>query len=170
MITFTLGADGPALLKKSFIDLVIKPEGEIVSQTGGTVANGAVIFRIPLLRLLVLDKPLDYSVDLEVGALTRRLSPSPPRRAARRSPALRVHVQKHGQQDQGARGRQDQRQRDQHAEVGDRSEGREHEHEQRGHDREGGEEHGPAGDLQRVLDRLLRVARADRATAGGTGW
>jgi len=62
MISFTLGPDGPALLKKSFIDLVVKPEGTIVAQTGGTVANGAVTFRIPLLRLLVLDKPLDYSV------------------------------------------------------------------------------------------------------------
>jgi hypothetical protein len=62
MISFTLGPDGPALLKKSFIDLVIRPEGTIVSQSGGTVANGAVTFRIPLLRLLVLDKPLDYAV------------------------------------------------------------------------------------------------------------
>lgn len=62
MISFTLGPDGPALLKKSFVDLVVKPEGTIVSQTGGTVAGGAVTFRIPLLRLLVLDKPLDYAV------------------------------------------------------------------------------------------------------------
>lgn len=62
MIAFTLGADGPALLKKSYVDVVVKPEGTIVSQAGGTVANGAVTFRIPLLRLLVLDKPLDYAV------------------------------------------------------------------------------------------------------------
>lgn len=62
MISFTLGPDGPALLKKSFIDVVVKPEGTIASQSGGTVANGAVTFRIPLLRLLVLDKPLDYAV------------------------------------------------------------------------------------------------------------
>jgi hypothetical protein len=62
MISFTLGPEGPALLKKSFVDVVVKPEGTIVSQTGGTVANGAVTFRIPLLRLLLLDKPLDYAV------------------------------------------------------------------------------------------------------------
>jgi hypothetical protein len=42
--------------------LSIDPEGDIISQTGGTVSGGAVTFRIPLLRLLVLDKPLDYSV------------------------------------------------------------------------------------------------------------
>jgi hypothetical protein len=62
MITFSLGEEGPALLKKSFIDVTIRPEGELVSQVGGTAANGGVLFRIPLLRLLVLDKPLDYSV------------------------------------------------------------------------------------------------------------
>jgi hypothetical protein len=62
MITFSLGEEGPALVKKSFIDVAIRPEGEIVSQSGGTVSGGTVLFRIPLLRLLVLDKPLDYSV------------------------------------------------------------------------------------------------------------
>jgi hypothetical protein len=62
MIRFSIGDDGPALLKKSFITLVIDPEGEIVSQTGGTLSGGAVTFTIPLLRILVLDKPLDYSV------------------------------------------------------------------------------------------------------------
>ena len=35
MIQFTLGPDGPAALKGSFIDLVVKPEGTIVSHTGG---------------------------------------------------------------------------------------------------------------------------------------
>jgi hypothetical protein len=62
MIQFTLGPDGPAALKGSFIDLVVKPEGSIVSQTGGTATNGSVTFRIPLIRLLLLDKPLDYSL------------------------------------------------------------------------------------------------------------
>jgi hypothetical protein len=62
MIKFSLGDEGPALVQKSFIEMAIRPEGEIVSQTGGTVTNGCVVFRIPLLRLLVLDKPLDYSV------------------------------------------------------------------------------------------------------------
>jgi hypothetical protein len=62
MVRFSLGDDGPALLKKSFVTLTIDPEGEIVSQSGGTVSGGAVTFRIPLLRLLVLDKPLDFSV------------------------------------------------------------------------------------------------------------
>jgi hypothetical protein len=62
MIRFSIGDDGPALVKKSFITMTIDPEGVIISQTGGTLKGGAVVFRIPLLRLLVLDKPLDYSV------------------------------------------------------------------------------------------------------------
>jgi hypothetical protein len=62
MIQFTLGPEGPAALKASFFDLVVKPEGAIVSQTGGTVTNGSVTFRIPLIRLLLLDKPLDYTL------------------------------------------------------------------------------------------------------------
>jgi hypothetical protein len=65
MIRFSIGDDGPGLLKKSFLVLTIHPEGVIVSQTGGTVAAGAVTFRIPLLRLLVLDKPLDYAVSFK---------------------------------------------------------------------------------------------------------
>jgi hypothetical protein len=65
MIRFSLGDDAPALLKKSFITLTIDPDGEIISQTGGTVSGGSVVFRIPLLRLLVLDKPLDYSVSFK---------------------------------------------------------------------------------------------------------
>jgi hypothetical protein len=62
MIKFSLGDEAPGLLKKSFITLTIDPEGEILSQTGGTISGSSVVFRIPLLRMLVLDKPLDYSV------------------------------------------------------------------------------------------------------------
>jgi hypothetical protein len=47
--------------------LTIDPEGDIISQVGGTVSGGAVTFRIPLLRLLVLDEPLDYSLTFKQG-------------------------------------------------------------------------------------------------------
>jgi hypothetical protein len=62
MVSFTIGDTGPVLVQKSFITLTIDPEGDILSQAGGTISGGAVVFRIPLIRLLVLDKPLDYSV------------------------------------------------------------------------------------------------------------
>jgi hypothetical protein len=62
MVRFSIGDDAPALLKKSYLTLTLDPEGEILSQSGGVIEGGAVVFRIPLLRLLILDKPLDYSV------------------------------------------------------------------------------------------------------------
>jgi hypothetical protein len=65
MIKFSLGDEAPGLVQKSFVTITIKPEGQILSQTGGTLSGGAVVFKIPLLRLLVLDKPLDYTVSFK---------------------------------------------------------------------------------------------------------
>lgn len=62
MIEYSLGADGAAQLAKSFIVLTMKPEGQVVSQSGGTIVEGAAVFRIPLIKVLVLAAPLDYSV------------------------------------------------------------------------------------------------------------
>jgi hypothetical protein len=62
MIRFSIGDAAPGLPKKSFLTLSVQPPGEIVSQSGGTVSDGAVTFRIPVLRILVLDRPLDYSL------------------------------------------------------------------------------------------------------------
>ena len=62
MIRFSVGDAAPALLRKSFFTLTIQPPGQILSQSGGTVTDGTVTYRIPLLRVLVLDRPLDYSV------------------------------------------------------------------------------------------------------------
>lgn len=62
MISFSIGEAAPALLRKSFITLTVRPEGEILSQSGGTKNADSVVFRIPVLRLLVLDRPLQYSV------------------------------------------------------------------------------------------------------------
>jgi hypothetical protein len=65
MVRFSLGDKGPAQVRESFITVTVQPEGEIVSQTGGTVSAGTVIFRIPLLDLLVLAEPLDYSMSFK---------------------------------------------------------------------------------------------------------
>lgn len=62
MVRFSIGDSAPALLKKSYLTMTLAPEGEILSQSGGDVIGGAVVFRIPLLRLLVLDKPIDCTV------------------------------------------------------------------------------------------------------------
>ena len=62
MIRFSLGDEGPGLVKKSSLSITVAPEGDIVSQTGGTVSADTVVFKIPLLKLLVLNTPLDYSL------------------------------------------------------------------------------------------------------------
>jgi hypothetical protein len=66
MIKFSIGDDAPGLLRKSFITLMVQPEGQIISQAGGTLNGNAVVFRIPVLRALVLDRPLDYSVTFRI--------------------------------------------------------------------------------------------------------
>lgn len=66
MIRFSIGEDAPGLLRKSFITLTVQPGGEILSQAGGTLNGNTVVFRIPVLRALVLDRPLDYSVTFRV--------------------------------------------------------------------------------------------------------
>jgi len=67
MIRFSMGDAAPGLLRKSFFTLTVRPEGEIVSQAGGTTGDGTVVFRIPVLRVLVLDRPLEYSVTYRTG-------------------------------------------------------------------------------------------------------
>ncbi len=76
MIRFSIGDAAPDLLRKSSITLTVQPPGEIVSQSGGAVSGGAVVFRIPVLRILVLDRALDYSVTFRQGGQNGE-SPSP---------------------------------------------------------------------------------------------
>ena len=62
MIEFMLGEDGPPSLIASFIEIEVNVKGKILSQTGGQVAGNSVLFRIPLIRVLLLDQPLEYSI------------------------------------------------------------------------------------------------------------
>ena len=62
MIDLALGQGGAAALKASSIDTTISLQGKLVSQTGGTPTADGVKFHIPLIRVLLLDKPLDYSI------------------------------------------------------------------------------------------------------------
>ncbi len=61
-IEFAVGKEGPPLVKSSFLELTVRVDGELVSQTGGRIAGGAAVFNVPLLRMLMLEKPLDCSV------------------------------------------------------------------------------------------------------------
>jgi hypothetical protein len=62
MMVYVLGDGGPAALKASSIDIVVTPNTTITGQTGGTLSRGSALFHIPLTTLLLLAKPLDYSV------------------------------------------------------------------------------------------------------------
>jgi hypothetical protein len=62
MMEFMLGEKGPPAIKDSYIELRITVKGKILEQQGGKVEGSSVVFRIPLIRVLLLDQPLDYSV------------------------------------------------------------------------------------------------------------
>jgi hypothetical protein len=65
MMEFMLGEAGPPAIKDSFIELKVNVRGRVLSQTGGEIVEQGVVFRIPLIRVLLLDQPLDYSVVFE---------------------------------------------------------------------------------------------------------
>jgi len=62
MMSFALGEEGPELILSSTIETRITVEGTIIEQKGGVRKDNTVIFRIPLIRILLLDQPLDYSL------------------------------------------------------------------------------------------------------------
>ena len=62
MIELIMGPEGAQALKSSFLEVHFKPQGILISQSGGRIRDGSALFRIPLLQVLLLDKPLDYTV------------------------------------------------------------------------------------------------------------
>ena len=50
------------VLDAAAIEVVVRPTGRIVRQTGGVIRDGAVIFSIPILEVLTLDRSRTYSV------------------------------------------------------------------------------------------------------------
>jgi hypothetical protein len=62
LIDLALGEGGAAALKASSIETTINIKGKLVAQSGGTPSPGGAVFRIPLIRVLLLDKPVDFSI------------------------------------------------------------------------------------------------------------
>ena len=62
MIRFSIGDEAPGLARKSSITIRVRPDGDIVSQAGGVASGDEVVFQVPLLRVLLLDAPLDFSL------------------------------------------------------------------------------------------------------------
>lgn len=63
MIEFFFGDDGPSGILDSMLTLVLNVDGTIVDQQGGIKLSGnSVEFNVPLIRILLLDSNLVYSV------------------------------------------------------------------------------------------------------------
>jgi hypothetical protein len=62
LIDLALGEGGAAALKASSIETTVNIRGRLVAQSGGSPSPGGVVFRIPLIRVLLLDKPVDFSI------------------------------------------------------------------------------------------------------------
>ena len=66
MMGFVLGDDGPPAIKDSTVTVRLVVDGRIVEHDGGELQDdGSLLLTIPLLRILVLDQPLDYTVVFE---------------------------------------------------------------------------------------------------------
>ena len=62
IMEFALGEEGPGAIEEAKIIVIINVSDKIISQEGGTIDGKSVTFVIPLIRILLLDKPLSYRV------------------------------------------------------------------------------------------------------------
>ncbi len=66
MMEYMLGEESRQGILDSRVDITVKVKGRIISQTGGSKSgSSAVKFSIPLIKILVLKEPLDYSVSFK---------------------------------------------------------------------------------------------------------
>ncbi len=66
MMEFAMGEQAPAGIRGSAVELKVSVQGKVLSTAGGQrQKDGSVLFRVPLIRVLLLDQPLDYSIVFE---------------------------------------------------------------------------------------------------------
>ena len=66
MMGFVLGDEGPSAIEDSTVTVRIQVDGRILEHDDGELQeDGSLLITIPLLRILVLDEPLDYTVVYE---------------------------------------------------------------------------------------------------------
>jgi hypothetical protein len=68
VLTFMIGEEAPAWLEDSYLELLVRLPGPVLAQVGGRPVNGGVVFRVPLLEVLILNKDLSYWVEFELPA------------------------------------------------------------------------------------------------------
>jgi len=62
LMNLALGEGGADSVRDANIETKVNVRGTLVSQSGGKITPGGVTFTVPLIRVLLLDKPLDYSL------------------------------------------------------------------------------------------------------------
>jgi len=62
MMEYALGDGGGELIRESMITTVINIDGTLISQKGGTAKGHSVTFETPLIRILLLDQPIEYVI------------------------------------------------------------------------------------------------------------
>ena len=62
MMGYILGPAGPEAIAESLITIRVTVDGELVSQRGGRMEDGAAVFEIPLLDALLLHEPVDLEI------------------------------------------------------------------------------------------------------------
>lgn len=66
MMGFVLGDDGPPAIEDSTVTVRVVVDGRIVEHDGGELQeDGSLLITIPLIRVLVLDRPLAYTIVFE---------------------------------------------------------------------------------------------------------
>ena len=66
MMGFVLGDDGPPAIEDSTVTVRVVVDGTIIDHDGGELQeDGSLLVTIPLIRVLVLDRPLDYTIVYE---------------------------------------------------------------------------------------------------------
>ena len=66
MMGFVLGDDGPPAISDSVVTVRVEVDGAILEHDGGELQeDGSLLITIPLIRVLVLDQPLDYTIVYE---------------------------------------------------------------------------------------------------------
>jgi hypothetical protein len=62
MVELAFGEDGAEGLHRSFIELKVNVQGSVISQQGGIIRDNSVIFKIPIIKVLTMNEPLQYSI------------------------------------------------------------------------------------------------------------
>lgn len=62
MMEYALGDGGGEMIRKSVITTTINVDGTLISQKGGTAKGNSVTFETPLIRILLLDEPIEYTI------------------------------------------------------------------------------------------------------------